>query len=246
MIAGGYGSRTISIKKKYPFIGKIYKLIYPPHTIINTMPVPVLKQIKEILFANSQKKVLNIGCGSALGCGRRLWYDVDKSNVLNVDIESGPGVDMIADAHQLPFENDTYDTVIMQAVVEHLHSPNKAVAEALRILKKGGHLYLEIPFLQGFHADPHDYQRYTLMGLARLTENFEEIVLTGVSVGPFCSLIWIVRDLFSNLTPFKYFNYGVRFVLSWMMAPFRYLDYLVYSTKAAKRLACEYYILIRK
>ena len=246
MNAGGYGSRIIRLQKKYPRLGAIYKAIYPPHTILNTMPVNILAEIRAKLFGNGEVKVLNMGCGSALGCGRRLWIGVDRCNVLNVDIEQGPGVDMILDAHKLPFESESYDSVIMQAVIEHLHSPSLAVDEALRVLKKGGYLYLEVPFLQGFHADPHDYQRFTQIGLEKLTDKFSEVIATGVSVGPFCSLIWITRDLFSNLTGFTLFNNGVRFILSWLLAPFRYLDHLVYSTKAASRLACEYYILVKK
>jgi len=246
MIAGGYGSRVISIQKKFPFLGAIVKRLYPPKTILNTIPKKILKELKEIIFIGGKGTILNIGCGSMIGCGIRLWTNIDTGNVLNIDIETGPGVDMIADAHHLPFEDGTYDSVIMQALIEHLHSPQLAVDEAWRVLKKGGHLYLEVPFLQGFHADPYDFQRYTQVGLVKLTEKFDKVVHAGVSVGPICSLIWTVRDLFSNLTGSKWINYGIRFILSWLLAPFRYLDYLVYSTKAAKRLACEYYILIQK
>lgn len=246
MIAGGYGSIIVEIKNKYPFLGKLLSLIYPPSTILNTMPRKVIKQVKNLLFNFGKNKVLNIGCGSAIGCGRRLWNNIDKTNILNVDIESGPDVDMIADAHNLPFENETFDSVIMQAVIEHLHSPNLAVEEAFRVLKNGGYLYLEVPFLQGFHADPYDYQRYTQVGLEKLVEKFNKIILAGVSVGPICSLIWILRDLFSNLTKYKTVNYIIRFIISWILSPFRYLDYLVYNTRASKRLACEYYILIQK
>lgn len=246
MNAGGYGSRVIKWQKKHPMLGVLYKAIYPPHTILNTMPSNILAEIKAKLFRNGEAKVLNIGCGSALGCGRRLWINVDRRSVLNVDIEQGSGVDMVLDAHNLPFESESYDSVILQSVIEHLHSPLLAIDEALRVLKKGGHLYLEVPFLQGFHADPHDYQRFTQRGLEKLVDRFSDVIASGVSVGPFCSLIWIMRDLFSNLTGFALFNLGLRFIISWLLAPFRYLDYLVYSTKASDRLACEYYILARK
>ena len=40
-----------------------------------------------------------------------------------------------------------------------------------RVLKPGGYIYSEVPFLQGFHADPDDYQRYTLQGLKILFNN---------------------------------------------------------------------------
>ena len=40
----------------------------------------------------------------------------------------------------------------------------KVVSEMLRVLKPGGELYCSIPFIFGFHASPHDYQRYTVEG----------------------------------------------------------------------------------
>jgi len=246
MIAGGYGSKMLVLKEKYPFLKSIISYLYPPMPTLNTIPYQTLEDIKGFVFANQAGKILNVGCGSMIGCGRRLWTKVDTGNVLNIDIEMGPGVDQVCDAHDLPFDEEIYDSVIMQAVIEHLHSPQLAVDEAWRVLKKGGYLYMEVPLLQGFHADPYDYQRYTQVGLARLTDKFEKIVLAGISVGPFCSLIWIIRDLFSNLTGNKWFNYGMRFILSWVLSPFRYLDYLVYHTRGAKRLACEYYILVQK
>ena len=246
MQAGGYGSRLVTIKNKYPFFGKIFQFIYPPMPSLNTIPIKLTRKIQKILFDSGQKKVLNVGSGSATGCGRKLWKNVLTTNVTNVDIAGGDDIDLIADAHNLPFENESFDTVIMQAVIEHLHSPNKAVDEAFRVLKKGGILYLEVPFLQGFHADPHDYQRFTEVGLKKLVEKFDKVLLSGVSVGPFCSLVWIIRDLVSNLFNIRLLNYFLRFIISWILAPFRYLDYLVYSTKASKRLASEYYILTQK
>ena len=218
MIAGGYGSKIILIKNKFPLLAKILKLIYPPMPTLNTIPSRLITQIQKSLFDFGEKKVLNVGCGSAIGCGRRLWKNIQTKNVLNVDIEEGEGIDMIADAHQLPFEKESFDSVIMQAVIEHLHSPNKAVDEAFRILKKGGMLYLEVPFLQGFHADPYDYQRYTEVGLKKLVDKFEKIELSGVSVGPFCSIIWIIRDFISNLTNIKSLNYILRFLISWVLS----------------------------
>lgn len=246
MTAGGYGSKMIGLKEKYPFVKGLINFLYPPMPTLNTIPGKTLEGIKQKLFADGAHKVLNIGCGSMVGCGRRLWTNVNTSNILNVDIENGPGVDMVADAHALPFDDSSFDVVIMQAVIEHLHSPQLAVAEALRVLKHNGYLYLEVPFLQGFHADPYDYQRYTMVGLQNLTEKFSKMIDCNVSVGPFCSIIWIVRDLFSNLTGVAVINQGIRFVISWILAPFRYLDFLVYSTRASKRLACEYYILVQK
>jgi SAM-dependent methyltransferase len=245
-IAGGYGSQMIGLTTKFPFLKVIIKFLYPPMPTLNTIPRKEIEELKKIIFNGGKTKVLNVGCGSMVGCGKRLWVNVNTKNVLNIDIETGPGVDIVGDAHNLPFDDESFDSVIMQAVIEHLHSPHKAVSESFRVLKKGGFLYLEVPFLQGFHADPYDFQRYTTVGLEKLTDNFSLIIKKGVSVGPICSIIWILRDLFSNLTKNKWINGSIRFVLSWLLAPLRYIDHIIYSTKATKRLACEYYILVQK
>ena len=31
----------------------------------------------------------------------------------------------------------------------------------MRVLKPNGFIYIEVPFLQGFHADPNDFHSYT-------------------------------------------------------------------------------------
>ena len=203
MTAGGYGSKIIDIKAKYPIIGYLISIIYPPSPTLNSIPKNKMTYLKKVLFDNGNNKVLNIGCGSNIGCGWRLWKNIKSHNVTNVDIKMGKGVDLVADAHNLPFSDNTFDSIIMQAVVEHLHSPNKAIEEAYRVLKKGGYIYLEVPFLQGFHADPHDYQRYTLKGLEKLLNKYDKIELMGISVGVFCTLIWIIRDFVSNITKIK-------------------------------------------
>jgi SAM-dependent methyltransferase len=246
MTAGGYGSKIIAIKAKYPIIGYLISIIYPPSPTLNSIPKNKMNYLKKVLFNNGNNKVLNIGCGSNIGCGWKLWKNIKTNNVTNADIKMGKGVDIVADAHNLPFSDDTFDAIIMQAVVEHLHSPNQAIDEAYRVLKKGGYIYLEVPFLQGFHADPHDYQRYTLKGLEKLLNKYHKIELMGISVGVFCTFIWIIRDFMSNITKIKIVNYLLRFVFSWILAPFRYLDYLFYNTKASERLASEYYILAKK
>ena len=72
---------------------------------------------------------------------------------------------MVGDAHKLPFKSQVFDSIICQAVLEHVSNPNKVVDEMLRVLKPKGHVFVEVPFIQGYHADPDDYQRYTLNGL---------------------------------------------------------------------------------
>ena len=246
-MAGGYGNieKTFNLESD-SLKAKIIGLIYPPMPTINIISKKDLIFIRKSLFSTGEEKVLNIGSGAITGVGHRLWTKQDFGNVTHLDIEKGEDVDIVGDAHDLPFEKSVYDSVIMQAVIEHLHSPSVAIKEAFRVLRKGGYLYLEVPFLQGFHADPHDYQRYTLNGLERLTEKYGATVILGVSSGPFSFLVWWIRDFFSNITSFRLINLIIRFILSWIFFPLKYLDLVFRNTESAKRLACEYFILIKK
>ena len=42
---------------------------------------------------------------------------------------------MVGDAHSLPFKKEVFDSIICQAVLEHVKNPNKVVDEMFRVLK---------------------------------------------------------------------------------------------------------------
>jgi len=58
---------------------------------------------------------------------------VDKTNISNVEIKQ-------ADIYKLPFKSETFDSVIVCFVLEHLNNPVQALTELKRVLKKGGSL----------------------------------------------------------------------------------------------------------
>ncbi len=248
MNGGGYGANEIArrIAGRSRVAATLVKLAYPPMPTLNVMPPSVVRRVQAALFRPGGLAI-NVGSGAVSGCGRKLWKNAgtDRCAVFNLDIQSNSQVDLVGDAHCLPFADNSLDSIILQAVLEHVTEPRRVIAETERALKPGGYLYIEMPFLQGFHADPHDYQRYTLEGLRHRLEKFEEVAC-GVSVGPFCTLVWIVRDGASSLFRHPFLYAAVRFSLGWILAPLRYLDYLVRGNRAAVRLANEYYFLCRK
>ena len=245
--SGGYGTHSLVEKFNDLNMGWVANIIYPPMPTLNVIPNDVLAFIRGELF-KSGSIVLNLGAGNSTGCGIRLWEGgggVGDFSLFNLDIGLGDDVNVVGDAHRLPLVSDSVDAVVMQAVLEHLASPELAIEEVFRILKPGGVLYIEMPFLQGFHADPHDYQRYTVEGLRQLLSSYDEIA-SGVSVGPFCSLVWLLRDGLSSCFTNKWLYALSRFIWGWLFSPLRYLDYLVRGNRAAYRLANEYYYLCRK
>ena len=128
--------------------------------------------------------VLVVGGGS-LGNGVERLYADRRFGVAGFDIYSSPLTQLVADAHQIPFADQTIDAVVVQAVLEHLVDPERAVSEIHRVLRPGGLVYAETPFLQQVHAGAYDFFRFTSSGHRYLFRGFEEIAAGAVAgAGP--------------------------------------------------------------
>jgi len=92
---------------------------------------------------------------------------------LNLDLFAGKEVDIQGDLLHLPLEDMSVDTVVCTGVLEHVCGPHQAVAEIHRVLRPGGGVFIETPFMQTVHVSPDDYQRWTPAGLRELMRNFE-------------------------------------------------------------------------
>lgn len=143
--------------------------------ILNFLPSPTVTPRNELGrtldLLDSDAKIVGAG-------GRRV-----TQNSLTVDAIPASGVDLIGDIHGLPLKDDFADAVICTGTLEHVRDPRLAVAELYRILKPGGVIHIDVPFIQGYHPDPTDYWRFTLDGLRLLCEDFDETD-AGVHIGP--------------------------------------------------------------
>src|SRR5690606_22298176 len=146
---------------------------------------------------NAEGVILNLGSGNfILG-----------DNIINVDMFDYDNVDIIADIKLLPFKDNSIDAVITVAVLEHVQDITTVIKEIHRVLKPKGKVYNLIPFMQPFHASPHDYQRFTINGIKNIHRDFE-IIETGVAGGPTSSLLWIFQDYISSVLSFG--NYRIK------------------------------------
>lgn len=124
-------------------------------------------------------RFLNAGCGerdlspwlTGLGVAEVTSYDLASSL---------PGA-VLGSLEALPFADASYDTILCNAVLEHVERCGRVVAELARVLRPGGHLVLAVPFLQPDHQCPRDFRRFTRDGLVALGE---EAGLEAVAVNP--------------------------------------------------------------
>ena len=190
-----------------------------------------------IRLVGPDAKILDLGSG----------MDRRAPNVINLEIEATPHVDLLADGHFLPFKNQVFDAVITEAVLEHVREPIQVAAEIHRTLKDGGYVCAGVPFLQAFHASPHDYQRFTVPGFDYLFRAFTKIE-GGDCAGPTASLHWIFREYvglalsFGNLLLAKL----ISLIVGWLTFPLVWLDYLLMHNKHSHILASAVYFVGQK
>ncbi len=119
----------------------------------------------------SEGLTLEIGAEDS-ACGR--WFP----NRVAINIRPNEHVHALADAYSLPFGDETFDVILCAEVLEHMHTPARALAEMRRVLKIDGKLLLTTPFAYPIHYAPTDYYRFTRFGLMHLLSDWDVESLT--------------------------------------------------------------------
>jgi len=166
------------------------------------------------------------------GCGTRpyekeiltvadRYIGVDWSNTLH-----GLHADIIADLNKpLPIQSDVADSVVSLQVMEHLCEPQIMLNEAFRILKRGGNVFITIPFQWWVHEAPYDYFRFTRYGLEYMLTKAGFIdVVVEVSSG-----FWTMWFLKFNYQTSRLVRgpMPIRWLVRGCLIPFWYIDQLV-------------------
>ena len=76
-----------------------------------------------------------------------LDISIENLNSTSRNLDSNNVYFLTGDINHIPLENESVDIVFMCEVLEHLNIPEKAVKEAFRVLKKGGLLVIDVPWL---------------------------------------------------------------------------------------------------
>ena len=134
-------------------------------------------------------RLLDLGCGTVPYYG---YYKQFVDEVVCVDwplsAHGGQHIDHYCDLTQpLPLEDAAFDTIILSSVLEHIPQPENLWREISRVLRPGGVLLLNVPFLYWLHEVPHDYYRYTEYALKRFAEQsgFDVLELEALGGAPY-------------------------------------------------------------
>jgi hypothetical protein len=125
-------------------------------------------------------------------------------------------------------------------------NPSGVIAETLRILRPGGELIGLIPFMQGVHASPYDFQRYTSEGLRVLFDDFDVIEIRGY--GPTSALLWMFHEWTS--TAFSFGQRRLQIAVWLLLQPttflFKYLDVIFDGMRTESAIPSYYFFKARK
>ena len=141
----------------------------------------------------ARPRILIIG-GGAIGAGLADFYEDPDIEIVGTDVYSSTNTRVVADAHRLPFKDEVFDGVWVQAVLEHVLEPWKVPDEIYRVLKADGVVYADTPFMQQVHEEAYDFTRFTLSGHRWLFRRFQQID-AGTVGGAGTAFVWSIRYL---------------------------------------------------
>jgi SAM-dependent methyltransferase len=124
-----------------------------------------------------------------VGCGRRPYapWLHGASAYVGFDVPQAGDPSVCGLAYDLPFMDQSFDTVISTQTLEHIEEPQRAVAEMARVLRPGGYMILTVPQTWRLHEKPYDFYRYTRYGLRYMIEHAQLEVIEVVPQGG----VWI-------------------------------------------------------
>lgn len=217
-------------------MARLARWLHPEDRVWSRRAETTLARLVEDVPATGS--VINIGAAPE----RVLKRAFGNRTVVKVGFPTHGGVDIYGDALQLPLRSDSVDLLVSSSVIEHLSDPERAAAEQFRVIRPGGRVYAEIPFIRGFHMIPADYQRYTLSGIQQLFERAGFGTITAdVCSGPFTAYALLVQDSLVNLPHFARLPVVLRALLRRILHPIKYLDRLVEGHRWARICACNFF-----
>jgi SAM-dependent methyltransferase len=209
---------------------------------VNLARRDALRRLGAALTARPTRRVLVVGAGTQRTGLARALDGIGGLEIVCTDIAVSADVDLYCDAHELPFPNQRFDGVVITAVLEHVMYPERAVAEAHRVLSPDGVIYSEIPFIQQVHEGAFDFTRFTLTGHRRLMEGFRETD-AGMVAGPATALVWSLEHFVCAFAESQLSRRVLKAVARLLFSWIKFADYWLQGrSKAMDGASCTFFL----
>lgn len=137
-------------------------------SLVRELQVQQITKYAKQLNAPSSWKVLDIGIGGdkEKPSDNFKHFPVDNFDTLDSDDHWKPTI--LGDICNPPIKSEVYDLVLICQTLEHVWDTRRALWECARILKPGGWLIADTPFMYEYHQSPDDYWRISHTAMTRL------------------------------------------------------------------------------
>lgn len=106
-------------------------------------------------FAPSDSKILDLGCGNGISTRmlNQVGFDVVGTDISPLFLEEAKNWEndslryQVCDVIELPFENESFDVICSNELIEHLPDVETALKEMIRVVRNGGYILLSGPNL---------------------------------------------------------------------------------------------------
>lgn len=140
-------------------------------------------------------KCMDFGCG--LSPYKKL-LSVEEYVGVEIETENKKQGITYYDGYRLPFEDESFHSIISSEVFEHVFNIEDIVKELNRVLKSDGVMLLAIPFAYPRHCEPYDYKRWTLEGIRILLENADFELVESVTSSNYWECVAQFKNIYWN------------------------------------------------
>ncbi len=162
----------------------------------------MLRIFDENLRTYIPNNILDVGCGDGDKTIRMAnHFNIDMHNTYGVDYDDQRVIDcgkifnaekIDLETDDLPYENNTFDLVICNQVLEHLKNYRKVIDDLIRVTKRGGYIAVGIPNLAHLinriyllfgiqpmciHLDSNHVRSFTHKGFVKMLTSLQGVKL---------------------------------------------------------------------
>lgn len=126
------------------------------------------------------KRIIEVGSYDVNGSLRPILESWGPAEYIGVDIQKGPGVDIVCNAEKLveKFGRERFDVVLSTELLEHARNWKTVISNIKNVCAPNGLIVVTTrSYGFGYHAFPHDFWRYEVDDIKHIFSDCEVLVV---------------------------------------------------------------------